>query len=419
MYDNLTSAALEEKATQLVAEIDGLFDKCKAERRDLTRSEAKQVDRKQDELDRVASLIESRRERKGAPAIAFAPSASEPRSSFPAAARGSLQSEMTYRPDKTAEVSFVRDLVNAPFDSEARSRLDTNRREAEYAHGWDERQSAEYRTMQNLTTQGSEFVPPLYLADVWVQPATGLRPFADALPQLPLPPTGTSISIPKLSSGVAVAARSDAAAVSSVDGVSATVSSSVNEISGLVDIGRQALMRSDPGLDQVILQTLRRRYDAYLDTQLLSGSGTAPQHRGLDNVSSPQTETYTAATPTSATFLARLYSAISKVASARKGDAQVDLIVMHPRRSAWANQSLSSTVPLFQQGQLVQAVGTQDAGFAQSLGGIPILTDANIGITYGAGTSEDHVYLLARDDFILMEGPIMSASMSRPGRPRA
>ncbi len=35
---------------------------------------------------------------------------------------------------------------------------------------------------------------------------------------------------------------------------------------------------------------------------------------------------------------------------------QVDLSVMHPRRSAWANQSLSSTQPIFQQGQLVQAV---------------------------------------------------------------
>jgi hypothetical protein len=56
---------------------------------------------------------------------------------------------------------------------------------------------------------------------------------------------------------------------------------------------------------------------------------------------------------------------------------------------------------------LVQAIGTQDGGYAQSLGGIPILSDANIGTTYWAGTNQDHVYLVAKEDFILMEGPVM------------
>ena len=40
-----------------------------------------------------------------------------------------------------------------------------------------------------------------------------------------------------------------------------------------------------------------------------------------------------------------------------------------------------STQPLFERGQLVQAVGTQDGGFAQTLGGIPIITDANVTTT--------------------------------------
>ena len=53
---------------------------------------------------------------------------------------------------------------------------------------------------------------------------------------------------------------------------------------------------------------------------------------------------------------------------------------------------------------LVQAVGTQDGGFTQSLGGIPIISDANIGITYGAGTNQDHVHLVAKEDFVLKEG---------------
>jgi hypothetical protein len=217
MYDNLTTAALTEKAEQLVAEIESVFDRAKADKRDLTRAETREVDRKTTECDRVSALLEARRYAdpgRGAPLVALP--ATEPRAIFPAA-RGSLQSEMVYRPDKSAEVSFIRDLINAGHNLEARSRLDVNRREVEFARGWSEREAQEYRDMQNLSTQGSEFVPPLYLADLWVEPATGLRPFADALPSLPLPPTGTSVSIPKLASGVAVAARSDAAAVQETD----------------------------------------------------------------------------------------------------------------------------------------------------------------------------------------------------------
>jgi len=54
------------------------------------------------------------------------------------------------------------------------------------------------------------------------------------------------------------------------DRVTPTVTHGVNEIAGQVDVGRIAVMRSDPGLDVMIFRTLRRRYDAYLDTQLAS-----------------------------------------------------------------------------------------------------------------------------------------------------
>src|SRR5262249_42600406 len=154
-------------------------------------------------------------------------------------------------------------------------------------------------------------------------------------------------------------------------------------------------------------RTLRRRYDSYLDQQLLSGSGTAPQHRGLDNVASPNTVTYTSGTPTGSLFLGALMQGISLIASNRL-EVYCDLVVMHPRRAAWANQALVSTNPIFQQGALVQAVGTADQGFTQSVGGIPIVIDPNITQTDGAGTNQDRVYCLAREDYILMEGPMLA-----------
>ena len=273
----------------------------------------------------------------------------------------------------------------------------------------------ETRDMINASTQGGEFVPPLYLQDLWVEPSISRRPLADALPKLPLPPSGTSISIPQLSSGVSVAARSDGGSVSETDGVSATISHDVNEISGMVDVGRIAVMRSDPTLDAVIGRTLSRRHDAYLDSQLISGSGTAPQHRGILAVSGVNAVTYTAGTPTAAGLNSKLFDAIQQIGSNRAGEVFADLLVLHGRRAAWLASNLSSTFPLFQLGALNQAAGSQSGGFVDNFAGLRVVLDNNIPTNLGAGTNEDRVIVLASEDFLLLEGPVFARTFEDVG----
>lgn len=260
--------------------------------------------------------------------------------------------------------------------------------------------------MVNASTQGGEFVLPLYLADLWVEPSISRRPLADALPKLPSPPTGTSISIPHLSSGVAVAARSGGGTVSESDGVTATVTHDVNEISGQVDVGRIAVMRSDPTLDLVIGRTLMRRHDAYLDSQLISGTCTAPQHRGILNVSGINAVTFTAATPTAAATVPKVLDAIQQIATARAGEVYADTIVLHPRRAAFLASNLSSTFPLFQLGSLNQAAGTMAGGFVDNFLGLKVVLDSNMPINLGGGTNEDRIIVLAAEDFYVLEGPL-------------
>jgi hypothetical protein len=113
------------------------------------------------------------------------------------------------------------------------------------------------------------------------------------------------------------------------------------------------------------------------------------------------TVSYTDSTPTGAELLPKIYQSISSIATARYQAA--DTIVMHPRRAAWLGKELSSTFPLFQQGSLTQAVGTQDGGFVSTFGGLRVVLDANIGSTYGASTNEDEIYFLRAADLILME----------------
>lgn len=345
-------------------------------------------DRAQSEVDRIRANIDH------AEMIQRAHEASPPIRTF-ATARGGLQTESTYRPDTIGERSFFSDLfARGQGDGEARARLESS--------------NAEHRDMANASTTGGDFLPQLYLADLWVSPSIANRPFADALPKMDLPPTGTTIAIPHLSSGVSVAARSDGGAVSETDGVTANIEHFVNEISGQVDIGRIALTRSAPGLDAVIGETLVRRYNAYLDTQCLSGSGTAPQHLGIRGVSGVNTVAYTDASPTAAEIYPKIYNAIEKIATARAGDVLADAVVMHPRRAAWLASNLSSTFPLFQNGALNQAGGRQASGFVESFGGLKVILDGNVGVLYGASTNEDEVYVVASQDLYLAEGPLMA-----------
>lgn len=320
--------------------------------------------------------------------------------------RGGLREEPAYRPDRT-ETSFFRDMLSARTgDQDARHRLDRNREIA--LDDYRSKLGVDYRDMSNTATAGAEFVPTVYLNDLWVEPSIAGRPFVDSLPRYPLPVSGTTLSLPKLSSGVAVAARSDGGSVQETDGVTASVTFNVNEYSGQVDVGRAVVYRSEPGFDMVIGRTLLRRYNAAVDVDALSGSGTAPHHKGLDNTTSPNTTTYTDSTPTQAELLGKLYSAVADIGTNRSGEVQADMIVLHPRRAAWLAAGLSSTFPLFQQGAYVQAAGGQDAGYVINPLGLREVVDANITVTAGASTNEDKIYILASSDFYWAEGPIYS-----------
>jgi HK97 family phage major capsid protein len=164
-----------------------------------------------------------------------------------------------------------------------------------------------------------------------------------------------------VTSGVSVAARSDLGAVSETDAVTANVSATVNEYAGMVDIGRQLVMRSEPGFEEVMGRMLLKRYQQKVDTEAMTASGTAPHNLGLDNAGL-NTVSFTTGTPTGLGLLPIIYEAISAIYTARAGESTPDTIVVSPRRAAWFGFQASTSFPLAQQGQL-REYGTQNLGF--------------------------------------------------------
>lgn len=306
---------------------------------------------------------------------------------------GNEGSETAYRPDKGG---FFLDIVRSKQDPGAMERLMRNQRE-----------QIEARDLTSSDPGAAGFIPPAYLGDAWAELPRASRPFADVVPTYPMPTAGTQVSVPRVQSGATVAAQaSENAAISETDLDSESVTANLVTIAGFNDISLQALERSYPGMDKIIFGDLMAAHDSQMDVQLLSGSGASGQHRGLRNVTGKLAVTFTSGSPTGALLLPKVYDAIQQVASNRFRNA--DTIVMHPRRAAWLAKELSSTFPLFQQGSLNQAVGEQQGGFSTSFGGLRVVLDPNVGVVYGASTSEDEIYVLHVGDSLLMEGPVMS-----------
>jgi hypothetical protein len=69
-----------------------------------------------------------------------------------------------------------------------------------------------------------------------------------------------------------------------------------------VDVSRQALDRSAPGLDEVLFQELIADYNMRLDLQILTGSGSGANAKGILSDANRIVETWTQGTPTVALF---------------------------------------------------------------------------------------------------------------------
>lgn len=303
--------------------------------------------------------------------------------------------EATYRPD--AGVSFFRDLALANRDADAAQRLQRHKAETE---------------TRNVSSASNGFIPPVYLGGLMAEVARPGRPFANALPKAPLPQSGTSFTVPRLATGVTVAAQTDGGAVSETDATTNVVTTYVRTIAGQQDISQQLLDRSEPAFDQVIFRDLVKAYDADLDRQCISGVAVSNEHVGIASVSSINTVTYTSSTPTGAELLPKIYDAAQKIASNRY--QYPTHIVMHPRRAAALAASLGTSFPIFQQGGLFQAAGTQDGAFVGTIAGLPVIADANVTTTSGAGTNQDEIYLIYADDLVLMEGDLRFRTLDAP-----
>jgi len=300
--------------------------------------------------------------------------------------------ESVYHPDRP--YSFFRDLYHAhKGERDAQDRLGRHKRETE-ARDLD----------SSADTGGADFVPPIYLEDLYVPVNRQARKVVNTIPTLPLPDAGMTISMPKLDTGVSVAAEGDNDSVSETDATTSTVTANVRLFAGQQDISVALFERTN--MDAIILADLVSAYDAALESAVINGTSGADSHVGLLQVSSTNSVTYTDASPTAAETIGPVYDAISQVEDGTSGRYVATHIAMTPRRAAWLASSLSANTSLFQVGNYMQTLGEQGGGSLINIAGIPVVTTTGIPSNLGSGTNEDRIIAYSADTMRLMEGPL-------------
>ena len=320
--------------------------------------------------------------------------------------------ERTYRPDMDARGGkFVRDVVMSHLgDFGAQERLAQHMREERVERAdWFERAAG--------TGAFAGLVVPQYLTDLVAPKARAGRPLADVIRLLPLPAEGMTANISRITTGTTTDLQTEGSPVSETDIDDTMLSVSVQTNAGSQTVTRQAVERGTGTLD-VVLEDLFRAYNTKLDSTLLNQATN-----GLTNVATAIT--YTSAAPTAAELYPKLLAGPAAVEAALLDQDPGDVVaVMHSRRWYWIQSQLSSTFPLIGQGYGLNVAGVADgastygSGFRDILpSGVPVIVDNNIATNLGAGTNQDEIYFVSRNEAFLWEdanAPMMIRTETGP-----
>lgn len=331
----------------------------------------------------------------------FVPISSEPTTPEERAQRADVtvgREEPVYRADGP---SFFGDMFRRDFmhDHQATQRL--NRHFEQALETAPERRDVGTSAFAGL-------VVPQYLVDLYAPLARAGRPFANQCFRQPLPASGMTVNISRITTGATEAVQAtENAAVSETDMDDTLLTVNVRTIAGQQDISRQALERGE-NIDAVVFADLLLAYNTQLDSQILNGTNASGEHLGLLQVSGINAVTYTSTGPTVPGIWPKIADGIQQNIIDRF--LPPDFILMHPRRWGWFTAALDSSnrpfVPPTYGGPENAGGVSQFVDYGDVVGqlhGLPVVTDANLPTTLGTGTSEDIMIVTRSMDNILWE----------------
>lgn len=311
------------------------------------------------------------------------------------------QEERTYHKGNTRGGGpFVRDVV-AQFlyrDLEAEQRLSRHMQEERVERGQYLQRAVGTGAFAGLTV-------PQFLTELYAPAVAARRPFADACTPLPLPESGMTVNISRITTASSVALQAnenEAASETNMDDTLLT--EDVQTAAGQQTLSRQAIDRGT-GIEDVVMRDLQRRYATNLDSTLINQATT-----GLAAVATAIT--YDDTDPSGIELYPKIIAGMAGSEAALLGQAEPDLALMHSRRWYWLNKELTNQWPLIGQPNIpdrnagVNFAERYGSGFRGVLpNGTAVVVDNNVPTNVGAGTNQDEVYVVPSEESYLWEDP--------------
>jgi Escherichia/Staphylococcus phage prohead protease len=227
------------------------------------------------------------------------------------------------------------------------------------------------------TTAFDNFVPVTaggaFVGSLFATSARARAVVASTLTQGDLPRGGMTVTVPRLTTSATAATHVELAAVSETDPGTSQQSGTVQFVAGQVDLAQQLFDQSPGGsIDQAISQTLGEAVGAAIDQNVLAAI--------LAAIAAGTTVTYTDATPTVAETWGQIVNLRQQVHTAL--GVEPDLLLLHPRRLAYIDQTLTNPLPFRER----------------------IISTPSITTTAGAG-AEDRIWILASQYISLLSRP--------------
>lgn len=311
------------------------------------------------------------------------------------------QEERTYHKGNTRGGGpFVRDVV-AQFlyrDLEAEQRLSRHMQEERVERGQYLQRAVGTGAFAGLTV-------PQFLTELYAPAVAARRPFADACTPLPLPESGMTVNISRITTASSVALQANENDVASETNMDDTLlTEDVQTAAGQQTLSRQAIDRGT-GIEDVVMRDLQRRYATNLDSTLINQATT-----GLAAVATAIT--YDDTDPSGIELYPKIIAGMAGSEAALLGQAEPDLALMHSRRWYWLNKELTNQWPLIGQPNIpdrnagVNFAERYGSGFRGVLpNGTAVVVDNNVPTNVGAGTNQDEVYVVPSEESYLWEDP--------------
>jgi HK97 family phage major capsid protein len=238
----------------------------------------------------------------------------------------------------------------------------------------------EYRELESraIGSSGNPYLP-VAQSNEWYDRLRNASVVLQAGPRV-LPMEDTSLRVPGLSASATVSSINENTQIVASDPTLTSATLTPRKVAALVLASNEALADSTPELRDVIAADLIRETATVLDTQFLTGNGTAPNMRGIRNFTGATVLSTLGAnggTPTLDTYATQL--------------ATAEAANVNSERLAWFMSPRSwQTIRGLKDSQLRYQLNPTPTGDApKSVFGVPVYTTANIPNNLTTGTSTD------------------------------